>query len=524
MIWRLRRDTAKSQVLRNSKVLTINRGMMITTRTINNKNIANILMFIYTFLFLSNETALSKKNLGFIHWAEFVVMCMLFGLLSYKLLRESKDRKKELIKSNYLVIAYLLVLLIGFAYNGFDYSIARTIFIEASYLLVFSRYFCDSEFIKKYIIRLLIYFNLIFNLAAIIANYALELSKYNPMLLKFIKEYTFIESSVVEPASIFYSNPNSMGIMSALAFILAINLYNKNKGILYKILFAMYLIFTLFNVYFSKCRSAKLALILSIAVFFVIKISKIDAKKIITTCFVGIVILLFSFLAVIQINTNTGLHKFSGFEKKLDIFASGRYMLWKSSYLAQKDRLLIGEGSLKNVIEVRNDFVDKTYPVTFPYRKRSTYNIVTTETKLKETTEKREAGDVLFGVKHVLNNYYLFYPEERRQASSNLNDDGYIRVPTRQISFTMQDFDPHNGYFSLLYCSGLIGMILLVMIMIKKIKKCNALGSGTYGIALVFLLLINFFESAFIIDRFFVGLFIFLLLSLDFNGKVLKNE
>lgn len=482
----------------------------------------NVLVFIYTFLFLTRVSILNKNYQSYIHWSEALIALILLILFVIKWLKDTRENKIKWIKDNYWVLIYLVLGLITFAYNGFTYSIARTLFVEAVYLLILTTYICDSTFIKKYIFMMVIIFNLIFNILPFIANIIIGVTNYDINFIKFLDSVSYISSPKVLGYSCFYANPNAMGIMSAMCLIFAAVIYDKNRGIKYKILFAMYFIFTSFNLMVSECRSALLALIFAVFAYIFIRIFKIKAKYMVSFCLISLVVACIGIIGFAHFNYDTGLEEIGDSEKKLISLSSDRYVIWKSTYMAQKDAFFIGKGSIKHVVENRDEYVLKNFPNYYSYK------LSKEEPELQEDMLKYgfhvfsdtvDRGNLLYNIYHlryVINNYDKFFQQNVIENQDNSDLKSLIKEnnTAKKHNNIINGLDTHNGYLSILFCSGFFGLIIFAVLMNKKILTSDILKDAKWCIPVVYILVVNAFESALIVDRYFVCIFLFLVLAL----------
>lgn len=74
---------------------------------------------------------------------------------------------------------------------------------------------------------------------------------------------------------------------------------------------------------------------------------------------------------------------------------------------------------------------------------------------------------------------------------------------------------PHNGYIGMISATGWAGFGLFIAILLQRIKRAKHLEKGRWYLMLIFIFVINCFESLFILNRFFTCFYMFLILETD---------
>ena len=85
--------------------------------------------------------------------------------------------------------------------------------------------------------------------------------------------------------------------------------------------------------------------------------------------------------------------------------------------------------------------------------------------------------------------------------------------------FATVELGPHNGYISMISGAGWLGLLLFIAILIQRILRSKNLEKGNWYLMLIFIFAINCFESLFILNRFFAGFYMFLILEADWKTK-----
>lgn len=103
--------------------------------------------------------------------------------------------------------------------------------------------------------------------------------------------------------------------------------------------------------------------------------------------------------------------------------------------------------------------------------------------------------------------------EARKELIADIDQDYYWKM----VKST--EFGPHNGYIGMISGTGILGFTLFILTLLQMIKRCRNLDYGRWYMLLVFIFMINCFESLFILNRFFSCFFMFMILTGDFSGE-----
>ena len=80
--------------------------------------------------------------------------------------------------------------------------------------------------------------------------------------------------------------------------------------------------------------------------------------------------------------------------------------------------------------------------------------------------------------------------------------------------YSRTKFGPHSGYIASVSVTGWLGTIAFLLVLINKIRKSEMLNREKWYIFVVFLLAVNLFEALFIINRFILGYFVFMIMEM----------
>ncbi|MDY5739692.1 MAG: O-antigen ligase family protein [Anaerovoracaceae bacterium] len=276
-----------------------------------------------------------------------------------------------------------------------------------------------------------------------------------PSLYKSAIKYTFLNTDTNYIYSALYPNPNTMGIMTTFSILCAFILYRKTET--YSLVYrAIYLVISLISIYISGCRAAEIALLVTLLAYIIIKLLHINKLKLIVgLCLISSIIFVAGISGYISSQYDRDIMYISETEIKLDNLSTGRYMIWKSGYFAHREKLLSGVGSLHNEIKQRDGYV----------------------------------------VNHFKENH------------TDLGEHNRLKL------------GPHNGYIGMIWCTGVVGALLFFLALLQKIKMAKSLENGNWYLAVIFIFIVNLFETMFIISRFFLVLYLFLILAMDDDSE-----
>lgn len=103
--------------------------------------------------------------------------------------------------------------------------------------------------------------------------------------------------------------------------------------------------------------------------------------------------------------------------------------------------------------------------------------------------------------------------EARKKLIADIDQDYYWRM----VKST--ELGPHNGYIGMISSTGILGFTLFILSLFQMIIRCRNLDNGKWYMLLVFIFVINCFESLFILNRFFSCFYMFMILKGDFSRE-----
>lgn len=338
-------------------------------------------------------------------------------------------------------MAYIvfLVRMITFIKGGCSYDTAREIFFEFVFLVCMCPWTVTGKVNLKLNIIIFILINLAMNLMHSILN-----------------------------VEIVYSNPNTGGIMTALAVLLSLIFIKKDNWRRWVCL-SIYWVYSVYEMIGFEARSAEVSIVVSVtAILFMTLCRKLNPKVIVCACFVLSLILTAGIYGYINYNLKDMDKNFTETEAQINLISSGRYKIWQDAVVSHENTMLWGVGSPKEEKQIRNDYLRKNF------------------------------------------------------ISSGGNSEEY--VPTT--------FSLHNGYLSTIFVNGWVGYILMTLILIHKIYLSESFkGYDRYiwrnrpiilAAVVIYCLMICHFEAMLLSCRYFTWLIIVIILSADAEKD--KNE
>lgn len=339
---------------------------------------------------------------------------------------------------------------------GFDYSTIRTIFFEAVYLIAINEMIISKSFIRRRLAPMIILINLVLNILEAICHLAYRLSPGGGFS-SFLMRHSYYDGVI--NFTYLYTNPNTMGIMTALSLVLLLIIVPKPLSRWKLTLISIYSIFSFAVVFKSECRSAQLALIVIIISYNIVRsIKSITGKRLTLLVLVASLLATFTVYGLMYSHQNTGVafeweNNYGNLEYKLNRASSERYNIWKTAMLAHMDKKAFGTGSLKNEMTARNEYI-------------------------KGFWEQRYHGS------------YHFRPTI---------------------------LGPHSGYFAMIYTTGFIGFFIYISLLFYMICKADLMRRGNWYLVVIFTLVVSHLESVFIVSRFFLCLVMMMVLSAHDN-------
>lgn len=267
----------------------------------------------------------------------------------------------------------------------------------------------------------------------------------------------FVENTMYQkfPMAALFVNQNTAGIMSAFALIFLYSFYEKERVKKRKIIIGLLIIYQLLFLYFQHCRSAEVAILVVIGIVIFRKIFKtISTKKIVATICVLCMLCIAGIYALEIHSINDNPYVLSESEEVLNDLLSNRISIWKGCIIEQKSHPLLGAGSLA----------------------------------LEQDNRKAILIDLDIDQRYGW----------RMCQSSKLG--------------------PHNGYIGMISATGWLGFLAFMAALYSKIKKSKLIEEGNWYLLIIFTLIVNLFESLFILNRFFLCFYMFMILEAD-NDK-----
>ena len=212
-----------------------------------------------------------------------------------------------------------------------------------------------------------------------------------------------------------------------------------------------------------------LIIVLIILLYFIKRIDSI--KWIVGLTLIGCMLMLVPVGVLVYSGDNEQrLSDSSPAEMKIDSALTGRYALWKTTILSQKGHWAFGFGNNKRANKARINYINEYID---------------------------EHGE--FDTINIAEYFYWL-----------------ATIHTRQ----------HNGYVALINEAGLVGALAMLALLLYRIKglKGRFRDGNWEKLLLVYIFWINIFEAKFLLQQFFTGLLVMILLMPDCEEETLSNE
>lgn len=431
------------------------------TKELNHwQKIFNVLIGIYTVFFVAEKCLPGYFFSDWMVKIEIIVGVIMIAMLILKLIMVDGNQRKKWFAASALTFVYFIIRFITLAKLGFEPTTVRTIFFEVIYLLCLSEFTMDTKFFKSFVMKFTMIWTFALNIPNIIFYKMLIASGRGSSLEDFFVEYSFLKHDPYRPKGTLFINPNTFGILSALCIIFAYILYCDSKSKYRKPIFIACILFYGTFLIISGCRSGMLAVLIVFAIALLNKVfPKLSCKKEILAIYLIILIATGGMVVFIHSNEADNIYDFTYKEMDIDAASSGRYFIWKSAFHSDKDNLVLGCGSLRNELNLRNDYQQKEHDIRAEWKRAR-------------------------GIEDVK-------PYERTILG------------------------PHNGYMAMILCTGYIGAIAFFILLFNKIAKSKALDNGNWYMLVIFFLITNVFENFLVVNKYFICLFMFMVLGLD---------
>lgn len=495
--------------------------------------VVNTCMLLYTVALIASNLFIGKFYSSELHWLGFISGLMLWVMFILKFIQSSANERKQWCRDNALVILFFIISFFNLVGNYLAYSVIRVYFVESIYLVLFTSYFCDKTFIKRVIFRMFIWINFLMNIAPIIINILMAYQLNNTNLIESLFYYTYMDSEHVTPYSILYSNPNSLGIMTTTAVLLAIIGYRRKQKLWVKILFLLYLAFSINILIVSESRASIVSLVGALIIYLVIRVIRYRSNYVVAVTLLIVVIGNLGMVGFMAFQQNTGIDKFNNTELMLNTKSSDRYVIWKSTYLSFSTKdLIFGSGSLSFIEDSRYNYLKIHAPSVFSYKDEKVDLRKKYEESLDSGLDRWTSALYHSGFSGVDTIYQLLldkdkyisqeadYPSKKRnvvlaETTQNANDVAAKRLEA------MRSIDTHNGYYSTMFCNGIVGLLIIISILLQRIMRMDNKAVAYWALPVLYIVLLNCFESALVVDRYTPVVILFMLFAI---GDVRRNK
>lgn len=281
-----------------------------------------VLLYFICFLFCLRLTILYNCKVIYNLLPITVVFSFILVAINYK------KFNKEWLKSNLLIVIYLIwCFLLVFA-NSYIISNLKTFVYETFFLIVVLFLFKKQSKDSIKVMKMIVITNLILNIISVLYQYGIQCN--------FKRELYGV-----------YTNPNGTANFTVLSLIIYFTVMLKKENKLYNII---YTLFSIVIILLSKSRTPVVVLILYVIARILLhkKIFNLDRIK-----FIFNVLIIGSILFIIGISYINKNNVYpTKFEQKINDLTTNRYYLWKYSILSLEKSPILGIGE-SNIGEYR---------------------------------------------------------------------------------------------------------------------------------------------------------------------------
>lgn len=411
------------------------------------KRISNIGVLLYSILFFITRTAAGELLGGWTLRFEYLLGLLITATTIYGFFNLDGIEKKKWLKRRAFVFAYFVVRTVSVLFNGYSIALLRTVFFEGVFLLSLSELSIDVSFLKKYIFNFFVGYNLLINIAN--AAFLLLTGYSDGAPIRFEALHGFLEKHFFKYPFMLYDNENYVGMITGFCMLLVcaylLEEREKNLSKTAKAALFIYFSFSFGCMIVSSSRTAIVALILALIIQGINAATfRIKPYRVAMACFIIMIAMNCGILRFIHTHIDTGMsfpnnigHSYTETEEKINSLLSQRYSIWKNGYYAFR---------------------------LYDYE--------------------------LLGIGN------LGTEEDARYAAA----EEYF-MNTKGVYVPLNYHHPHNGYFAMLFCTGILGTVLYGTFLLLKIRRATLLQSGWWYTCLIYVLFINNLECITILQR-----------------------
>ena len=310
---------------------------------------ANLLMPLMALTFIFFNTVVNLWLGERMETVQNLLAVAILALLALWLLTDLREGLLPWLRVNYLVLAYFAVRAVSAWQSGFDYTVVRSIFFEAFYLIGICRITLGDT--REFYIKGFIILELILNAGSLILYYYNDLTAGS--IQELLTQHTYYADS---GCGLLFNNINNAGILAGFAIVLAIVLYGKEKY--NKILVVLFGLFNVMALILFGCRSADLGVVFVVAALLFAKLlPKIKKNVIVLICLICMMLTLIPVYGFVYYNINNfGETSYTEAEAKINELSTGRYLIWKECIITQADDRLFGAGSINAELRERGEW------------------------------------------------------------------------------------------------------------------------------------------------------------------------
>lgn len=407
----------------------------------------NYIMPAISILFILFNTVVNLWVDGKLETVLNVLAIFVLVIFACNLLSSSKSDIMKWCRENILIILYFMVRIVSLWQSGFDYSVLRTIFFEAFFLVGICTVTVDKRGNNYFYIRVFIFIELVLSMGSLIIYSAIPYM--NSSMMGLLESLTLYGEGNIQKA-ILFGNTNTAGIMAGFSIVLSVVCWDK--GIVKNWILVGYGVFNIIALALFGCRSSDIGVLAVVCIMLLLKIApRIKRELIVIIALLVVSASVIPLYIFMESQGNLDYKEFTPIEHSINDMSTGRYVIWKGCYLTQKDDMLFGKGSLK------------------------------------------------------------MEQLDRKELINNMDPDYYWRQAMSA------ELGPHNGYIGMISGTGILGLLLFIGILIQRIKRSPSIKSGNWYLLLIFIFVINAFESLFVLNKYFTCFYMMMLFIVDFN-------
>lgn len=317
-------------------------------------------------VFMAHYTTLKIYFNGVISSLKTYALLMIGILFIVNFIRSSQKEKLDWLKqknigipSIILLMLYFIIRFVTLAYYDFDHGILHEIVFEGICLVAFSTFTMtkstDFKLVAQVFIAIITLLNIVNDISYLLAQEALSSGNLYSKLDMFLMEFNSNANK-----GIIYTNPNTGGVLTGLAILMALLFIKKENRKTFMWLTMIWII-NLISVYILFARSSFVALFIALlSMIILVVVKKAEPKVLVNICLISCIIVSGLIFTLIQINLKDGT-QLSETESKINSLTTTRYQIWQDALVSHQNCFILGTGSYEIEIDSRNEYLKNAY-------------------------------------------------------------------------------------------------------------------------------------------------------------------